>query len=136
MVLNEMTMILIREVMGFHAEIDPRLGANGASCMYALGGCENFDHPTDKKCGINETRVHVSVDSWIGSYASAQKAFATDYPRLAGEDLGTMGYEGEESIYVSQEVLRTAYDDIGLALDFYKSCLDSILCRFLEFLCT
>ena len=34
-----------------------------------------------------------------------------------------MGYAGEESMYVSQAVLQAAYDDSGLALDFYKSGL-------------
>ena len=34
-----------------------------------------------------------------------------------------MGYAGEESMYVSQAVLHAAYDDTGLALDFYKSGL-------------
>ena len=33
------------------------------------------------------------------------------------------GYAGEESMYVSQAILNSAYADSGLALDFYKSCL-------------
>ena len=31
------------------------------------------------------------------------------------------GYEGEESIYLTKAVLDAAYNDSGLALDFYKS---------------
>ena len=63
----------------------------------------------------------MSVDSWVGSYASAQNNFAKEYPRIAAEDLGSMGYSGEESMYVSQEILHAAYSESGLALDFYKS---------------
>ena len=115
--------MLIREVMGFHAEMHPTLGANGASPIYALAGCVNFDDATNKDCGTQGTRIHVSADSWVGSYASAQNQFTKEYPRIAAEDLGTMGYDGEESMYVRQSVLRAAYNDNGLALDFYKSPL-------------
>ena len=37
-----------------------------------------------------------------------------------------MGYAGEESMYVSRAVLDAAYADNGLALDFYKSCLQAL----------
>ena len=39
---------------------------------------------------------------------------------------GTMGYAGEESMYVSRAVLDAAYADNGLALDFYKSRLQGL----------
>ncbi|CAK9062706.1 unnamed protein product [Durusdinium trenchii] len=119
--LNELTVMLIREVLGFHADIAPQVGASGASPIYALAGCVDFDHATEKNCGSQETQIHVSVDSWVGSYASAQNNFAKEYPRIAAEDLGSMGYSGEESMYVSQEILHAAYSESGLALDFYKS---------------
>ena len=45
-----------------------------------------------------------------------------DYPRITPEDLGTMGYDGEESMYVRASVLQAAASAEGLALDFYKSC--------------
>jgi len=32
-----------------------------------------------------------------------------------------MGYLGEEGMYVCQEILKLAYADSGLALDFYRS---------------
>ncbi|CAK9039583.1 Ephrin_rec_like domain-containing protein [Durusdinium trenchii] len=118
--LNNMALMMIQEVLGFHAVIDPRVGASGASPIYALAGCVDFDNAKEKNCG-SETKIHVSVDSWSGTHAAAQQKFAKEYPRLAAEDLGSMGYSGEESMYVSQEILHAAYSDSGLALDFYKS---------------
>eukprot|EP00913_Durusdinium_trenchii_P035644 g33355.t1 len=121
--LNKLTEMLVQEVMGYHAKVDPRMGANGASCFYALPGCMDFDNKivAEKQCGINETTLHISVDSWVGSYASAMDQFNKEFPRIASVDLGSMGYAGEESMYVSQAILNDAYGDSGLALDFYKS---------------
>ena len=112
---------MIREVLGFHAEVDPTVGGNGASPVFALAGCTDFNDKDNRVCGVQETTIHVSVDSWIGSYASTQNQFAKEYPRLAAEDLGSMGYAGEESMYVSRAILQAAYSESGLALDFYKS---------------
>ncbi|CAK9093024.1 unnamed protein product [Durusdinium trenchii] len=119
--LAEMTAVMIREVLGFHAHVDPTVGGNGGSPVFALAGCTDFNDKVNRKCGTQETTIHVSVDSWIGSYASTQNQFAKEYPRLAAEDLGSMGYVGEESMYVSQAILNAAYSESGLALDFYKS---------------
>ena len=112
---------MIREVLGFHAEVDPTVGGNGASPVFALAGCTDFNDKVNRRCGAQETTIHVSVDSWIGSYASTESQFAKEYPRLAAEDLGSMGYLGEESMYVSRAILNAAYSESGLALDFYKS---------------
>ena len=46
-----------------------------------------------------------------------------EYPRIAAEDLGGMGFDGEESMYVRASVLQAAAHAEGLALDFYKSSL-------------
>ena len=119
--LIHMTALMIREVLGFHAEVDPTVGGNGASPVFALAGCTDFNDKDNRVCGVQETTIHVSVDSWIGSYASTQNQFAKEYPRLAAEDLGSMGYAGEESMYVSRAILQAAYSESGLALDFYKS---------------
>ena len=42
-----------------------------------------------------------------------------------------MGYDGEESMYVSRAVLNAAYSDNGLALDFYKRSLVTNITSFI-----
>ncbi|CAJ1337595.1 unnamed protein product [Effrenium voratum] len=42
-------------------------------------------------------------------------------PSIAPVDLGSMGYDGEESLYVSDPVRQAAFEEFGLALDFYKA---------------
>ena len=54
--LTEMTSILIQEALGYHTIKDPRIGASGASPIYALAGCVNFDNSSisGKRCGEQE----------------------------------------------------------------------------------
>ncbi|CAK9075200.1 unnamed protein product [Durusdinium trenchii] len=67
----------------------------------ALAGCTDFND-------ARRTTIHVSMDSWIGSYSSMQNSFAAEYPQIAAEDLGSMGYSGQQSIFVSQAVHTAA----------------------------
>jgi len=118
--LGDMIKIFLEEVLGYHAQIDPTLCQVGSHPIFALGGCTNFDNDELRSCG-QESKIHVGLDAWVGSYANEQETFAKDYPDLAAVDLGSMGYDGEESIYVSKAAIDSAYADVGLALDFYKS---------------
>ncbi|CAJ1374394.1 unnamed protein product [Effrenium voratum] len=119
-VLTEMLVLMVQEGLGFHAAV--HVSANPTAPIYALAGCIEFDYFTYMmRCQVNETQVHVAVDAWIGSYAKAYRQFETDYPASSPVDLGSMGYAGEDSMYISQRVLQAAYQAEGLALDYYKS---------------
>ena len=120
--LSNMTALMIREVLGFHAQVDPKMGSGGDTFLWALAGCTDFNDGASRTCGTQETTIHVSVDSWLGGYTLTQNELAAKYPQLAPEDLGSMGYSGQNSIFVSQAVHTAAYSDSGLALDHYRSC--------------
>eukprot|EP00435_Cladocopium_sp_Y103_P002342 s4597_g1.t1 len=110
--LSELVSILINEVIGFHAQIDERAAEYGGSPIYGLAGCINFNAPTDKRCGeeeLPETRMHVSTDSWVGGYLPDFEQMQKDFPSIAPEDLGSVGYDGEETMYVSEAVFEAAY---------------------------
>ena len=72
--LTLLTSMLTEEVFGFHTRHHPVVGGNGAAPIYALAGCTDFNNVTDRGCHGDETQVHVSVDSWVGSYASARRS--------------------------------------------------------------
>lgn len=120
-IMTEIVQVLIRERLGFHAELHPVNGKFGASPFFALAGCDDFDDTTKRRCGHQETMVHVAMDAWISGYGHQWRQFQEEFPVIAPKDMGTMGYEGEETMYVSKEVLASAFGDAGLALDFYKS---------------
>jgi len=118
---TQIAQLLIQEALGLHASIHPIEGQFGASPFYALAGCDDFDDPFKRKCGDKETVIHVAMDAWIGSYTNTYTQFQTEYPLIAPIDLGSQGYEGEESMYVSNSVIHEAFASSGLVLDFYKS---------------
>ncbi|CAK9091670.1 Ephrin_rec_like domain-containing protein [Durusdinium trenchii] len=121
---TRMALILLQEVMGYHAEEHPVVGDSSSNSIYALGGCRDFNglgSETERGCDQQETRIHIMVDSWIYSYASVLKALTTRYPHLAPVDLGSMGFDGQESIFVSKRDRDEASDREGLSLVFYES---------------
>ncbi|CAL1155665.1 unnamed protein product [Cladocopium goreaui] len=118
---TQIAQLLIQEALGLHASIHPIEGQFGASPFYALAGCDDFDDPFKRKCGDKETVIHVAMDAWIGSYTNTYTQFQTEYPLIAPIDLGSQGCEGEESMYVSNNVIHEAFASSGLVLDFYKS---------------
>lgn len=118
--LSHLVRILIMEVIGYHAVIDERMAEYGGSPIYGLAGCINFNAPTDKKCGELETTMHVSTDSWVGGYQADFEQMQKDFPDIAPEDLGSVGYDGEETMYVSDAVFDAAYAQTGVILDHHK----------------
>ena len=122
-VIGKVVEILINEVLGLHAKVHPELYKTSFSAIYAVGGCLDFNHVVveEKKCNINETQVHVVLDVWIGKVMSDLRAFETSFPSLAPEDMGSMGYSGFESMYLSRAVFERAYDAEGLALNYHLS---------------
>ena len=50
----------------------------------------------------------------------SRRRYEGHIPALIPVDLGSMGYEGEESMYVTKEVLQQALDAEGLTLNFYR----------------
>jgi len=116
---GEMIKIFLEEVLGYHAQIDPTICQNGKQPIYALGGCTNFDKDDLRSCG-QESKIHVSLDSWVSPYGSSKYQFKQDYPDLAAVDLGVMGYGAHQGIFLPKAVMDSAYADVGLVLDFYK----------------
>lgn len=120
--LSEIVLILIQEVLGYNAHVDPRFGDYGLSPVYGLAGCKEFNNNVaNRHCGEQETDLHVSTDAWIGGYMPDFDEMRKEYPDIAPIDLGSVGYDGEETMYVSQPVFSAAYDSNGLVLDHHKS---------------
>lgn len=115
--------ILIEEVLGYHTILSEEDGTSGAAAHFALAGCltwNSVQSTEDRKCDLNETRMHVVVDSWMSNWPS-EEAYIAKYPHLVPEDLGSMGYDGVEGIYVTHDIMSQAYESQGLALNFYLS---------------
>ena len=77
--------------------------------------------------------IDIQVDSWWASYASKVEDIKEEFPHLIPVDLGSMGYEGEESMYVTKDVLQQALDAEGLDLDYYRGCSEQSSCNLYVF---
>eukprot|EP00435_Cladocopium_sp_Y103_P064632 s325_g26.t1 len=66
--MTTMAQIWIEEALGYHTEIPPQKGKNGASAIWALAGCTNFDDANDK---CLRSCYHCSFPICSGSGAQA-----------------------------------------------------------------
>eukprot|EP00438_Fugacium_kawagutii_P006410 Skav224263 [mRNA] locus=scaffold2636:190103:190378:- [translate_table: standard] len=73
---------------GYHAKVHDVIGSFGASPIWALAGCLDFDAPLEKRCDEEETKVHISVDSWVQSYQEDFDKMKDDYPAIVPVDVG------------------------------------------------
>ena len=66
--------------------------------------------------GLHRVRI-TSFQQGI-SMTSAGKA---RHPDKAPEDLGSMGYAGEEALFISRQIVEEAYEDSERSLNWYRS---------------
>lgn len=74
---------------GYHAKVHDVIGRFGASPIWALAGCLDFDDPLEKRCDEEETKVHISVDAWVQGYQEEFDKMRDDYPAIVPVDVGT-----------------------------------------------
>jgi len=104
--------IIISEVLGYHVAVEQK-------GVYWRGAIESFGcSSTD--CETQHGKTDIVLDVWLSEVAQ----FFADFQsanRQVVEDLGSMGYEGSESMYVKGSVQEHAEADSGLPLEYYKS---------------
>ena len=68
--------------------------------------------------GFNEFGAKpLSCSRPVGESSDLGRPLSPEVP----EDLGSIGFAGEEALYVAKGVAMSAYQDSGIALEFYKS---------------
>ncbi|CAE7801240.1 unnamed protein product [Symbiodinium sp. CCMP2592] len=108
--------IVVEEVLGYRASISDLRPLAVLDAALPLSGCKNTN------CSELSPEVgHIALETWIGAYGAEFQIFRENHPSQVPEDLGTMGYSGEEAMYVSQDVLQEAYGATGHTLQFYMS---------------
>ena len=105
--------ILISEVIGYHATVDPEAAFYTENAIALLAGCLGAD------CEVKGTRPDILLDTWLTPAFQYWDDFQVAHPQVA-EDLGSMGYVGGDGMYIKGSVLSTAADS-GVALEYYKS---------------
>ena len=105
--------ILISEVLGYHAVVDPETKFSVEDGLVALAGCPSID------CDVKGTRSDILLDTWLTGALPFFEEFQQAQGQAA-EDLGSMGYVGGDGLQAKGSVLEAAASD-GVALEYYKS---------------
>ena len=108
--------ILVREALGIHSQVSADVAVDVTDGIWLLSECLDTE---GTEC-VSEHN-YVALESWLGSSPTGYAAFQKANPELAPEDLGSIGYAGEEYLFLTASVQDAAYRDSGLALEFYKS---------------
>eukprot|EP00435_Cladocopium_sp_Y103_P030818 s1196_g7.t1 len=111
--------VLVEEKLGFQTVIGG--GPATVDGFFAIAGCESPTDMSDRGCGSKHTYYHVHLEGWTAGYTSIWNQIQQDYPDTAPQNLGSMGYSGVSGPYISREVIESAYDQEGLALEFYRT---------------
>ena len=112
-VTSQIAQILISEVLGYHAIVIPETLFDTTAGIARLIGCESSD------CQVKTARTDVVLDTWLSPIFTFWEGFQAQNPQVA-EDLGSMGYQGGDGLYIKGSVLESAAN-AGLALEYYKS---------------
>ncbi|CAE7677752.1 unnamed protein product, partial [Symbiodinium sp. CCMP2456] len=113
--LSTIAKLLIEEVLGYHAVFDDTRPIANIEVVQGLAGCSDID------CNETQKDKHVALDVWLGSAGADVELFMQRHPATAPEDLGSIGYAGEEALCITGKLLDEAYEVSGFSLDFYRS---------------
>ncbi|OLP78712.1 hypothetical protein AK812_SmicGene41084 [Symbiodinium microadriaticum] len=105
------------EVLGYKALVRDFRPLSVLDATLPLSGCLDLDCNRTSPSDVS----HIALESWIGAYGADYEVFAKRHPAKAPVDLGTIGWAGEEALYVPRPTLTSAYEESGIALEFYKS---------------
>ena len=107
--------VLIEETLGYKAKIKEKRAFSGLEAVLALTGCD------DMVCSSpSHDRSDVALEIWLGGYGDYD-AFGLRHPDKLPEDLGSIGYAGEEVMFVSSKLTEQAYEESGQSLNWYRS---------------
>ena len=100
--------ILIEERLGYN--ITETVTGSGSDALYALMGCSNPTTVADRGCGQPITYHHINLENW---YASDLAELQAQFPAMAPINAGSMGYVGQQSVFIPKDVQRTALQEAG-----------------------
>ena len=106
--------ILIRETLGIHSVMNETIDTVLEATL-KLSGCEDVD------CQTEDTRLvrHAALETW-SSAANELLSFQAAHPEKAPVDLGSIGYQSEEHLFVSAATVSKAYEETGNSLANYR----------------
>lgn len=113
---------LVEEVLGYNTTTNSdNPGAGTVAGYYGITGCRTPNNISDRGCMQGVSYYHVHLESWMGAYVADWEHIQTTYSSMAPEDLGSMGYPGFTTMYISRSMQSQAYSTKGKALQFFRT---------------
>jgi len=124
-ILANVMKIIAEEVLGYNTEIGTSLGSSTQG-VYGLGGCLPYTADcleTEKARDPDGTilsQYHFSFEIWENYFRSVMDVWSSNYPEKAPEEIGTVGYVGEEGTFVNPISINAGRTEDKLLLDYYR----------------
>ena len=97
------------------------MGASGPEGFRAVAGCRAPNNASNPMCDATTTYVHVNVEAWVGGFQTFLADMKAEIPSMAPKSLGSMGYDGQASIYLPEHIKEAAYKADAEALEYFRS---------------
>lgn len=126
---EEVFLILVTERLGINADLY-ETSYDTEGFLFRMMGCRNpslwWSTYTSTAvyqpyCDIDDADTHVALEAWAPNVPWSIPWMKSTYPQYAPIDLGSIGYPGQEGIYVPRNVFATAIEAEGLGLGYYTS---------------
>lgn len=106
--------ILIRETLGIHSVMNETIDTVLEATL-KLSGCEDVDCQTEDTTLVR----HAALETW-SSAVNELLSFQAAHPEKAPVDLGSIGYQSEEHVFVSAATVSKAYEETGNSLAYFR----------------
>lgn len=123
---TEIFRVLVSERLGKRAVLSGS-GSSSITGYYAVAACEDPAHAysnPNQTCGLAANQHHIALEVWVGtsaSFTNAAQQINSLYPTAVPSSLGSIGYSGQQGIWVLGPNLQKARDQLGLPLEYYQS---------------
>jgi len=130
-ILANVMKIIAEEVLGYNTEIGTSLGSSTQG-VYGLGNCGDREGAGTYTADCLETekardpdgtilsQYHFSFEIWENYFRSVMDVWSSNYPEKAPEEIGTVGYVGEEGTFVNPISINAGRTEDKLLLDYYR----------------
>lgn len=111
--------IIVEESVGFHtATLSVPTSSMGyyliSGCVCSTAGC------TEPTCGVAPQRWHVALGAWPTYIQEARNYVERAYPALSPLNLGELGYEVGDGLWVMDQSRREAFQALEVPLEYYR----------------
>ncbi|CAK0860455.1 unnamed protein product [Prorocentrum cordatum] len=124
--LSHIFKIIAEEAVGYNVTIAASTLGNSGQSVYAIGGCEDFGSDCWQSLKAQDpdgkilSRNHFAFEIWENYFRQQMDVWTSNYPEKAPEEIGTVGYYGDEGVFINPISNNAGLRQDKLILDWYR----------------